>query len=72
MKISVTKEGDLELKEVYNSIVLITEDKDTLAICMRDTGFEFKYGDNWYSAQGGLVTKMMFSPDEQETKKKKG
>lgn len=66
MKVTADKKGNIELREVFSGVTLVTEDKEKLSICMRDTGFEFNYGGNWYSAKDGLVTKMMFSPAEQE------
>ena len=48
MKISVTQNKEIQLEEVYNSIVLKTKDGEEIAICMRDSGFEFRYQDNWY------------------------
>lgn len=58
MKITVNEHRDIQLEEVYNSIVLKTRDGEEMAICMRDSGFEFKYQGEWYSAQQGLIKKM--------------
>lgn len=41
MKIE-TKENQIILKEVYNSITLETTEGKQLHICMRDTGYEMK------------------------------
>ena len=41
MKIE-TKENQIILKEVYNSITLETSEGKQLHICMRDSGFEMK------------------------------
>lgn len=41
MKIE-TKEDQIILKEVYNSITLETREGKQLHICMRDMGFEMK------------------------------
>jgi hypothetical protein len=53
MKISVTQNKEIQLEEVYNSIVLKTKDGEEIVICMRDSGFEFRYQDNWYFAKEG-------------------
>ncbi len=53
MKITVTQNKEIQLEEVYNSIVLKTKDGEEIAICMRDSGFEFRYQDNWYFAKEG-------------------
>jgi hypothetical protein len=53
MKISVNQNKEIQLEEVYNSIVLKTKDGEEIAICMRDSGFEFRYQDNWYFAKEG-------------------
>jgi hypothetical protein len=48
MKIE-TKENQIILKEVYNSITLETREGKQLHICMRDMGFEMKVDDGeWY------------------------
>lgn len=44
MKIE-TKENQIILKEVYNSITLETKEGKQLHICMRDMGFEMKIND---------------------------
>lgn len=58
MKIEVNKQGDLSLKEVYNSIELETKDGEILSICMRDSGFEFTYGRIVWEAKGGRITQL--------------
>jgi hypothetical protein len=55
MKIDVTSEGDMVFKDVYTGIGLITKDKETFSICMRDSGFEFNYEGTWYEAKNGVV-----------------
>lgn len=59
MRITSNEDGTIELTEVYNTIVLKTDSGESLAICMRDSGFEFKYQGKWYSAKGGEVTQMI-------------
>ncbi len=65
MKIGVDQDCNIELKEVFNSIVLKTQDNEKMAICMRDSGFEFNYQGQWYSAQKGIVS--MKKTDIKET-----
>ena len=73
MKLSVSEDHDIILKQVYNSIVLITDSGEEMAICMRDGGFEFKYnGDWWRACQGEVVNQSKLSreaptqPQEEE------
>lgn len=48
MKVEII-EGQLVLKEVYNSITLETREGKQLHICMRDFGFEVKIGEGpWH------------------------
>jgi len=55
MKITVLEDRTIQLEEVFNSIVLKTDQGEELSICMRDSGFEFKYQDKWYFAKEGYV-----------------
>lgn len=55
MKITVNQNKEIQLEEVYNSIVLKTKNDEEIAICMRDSGFEFRYQDNWYFAKEGTL-----------------
>ena len=43
MKIEVNENGNIQLEKVFNPIVLISDDKEKLIICMRDSGFEVQY-----------------------------
>ena len=59
MRIEIDQGGNFVLKEVFTSVVLRTSSVPTpeeFAICMRDSGFEFKYDGRWYEAKGGEVT----------------
>ena len=55
MKIEVDENGAMVLKEVYNPIVLKSADGETLAVCMRDSGFEFFYEGIPYYAKKGMI-----------------
>jgi hypothetical protein len=61
MEILRDKEGNVTLKEVFNPLKLETESGDTLLVTMRDSGFEFKYGDKWFRATSGTVREMKTS-----------
>lgn len=52
MKIEVNEQGSLVLKEVYNSIILETEEGNKFAICMRDDTVEMTVAgsDKWFRA----------------------
>ena len=62
MEITTDENGTIVLKSFYNSILLDHGNPETIAICMRDTGFEFKYFRKWYSAQGGVIKEMAEQP----------
>lgn len=55
MKLTVTEDNTIQLENVFNSIVLKTPSGEEMAICMRDSGFEFKYQGEWYFAKEGYV-----------------
>ena len=61
MKLETTGDGQITLKEVYTGIRLVSDDQEEFAICMRDSGFEFKYDGNWWEAKGGYI-RMMGAP----------
>jgi len=57
MKIEVMESGNLKLKEVYNGLILETEEGNQISVCMRDDTFEInvmpkdkKHCDNWHRA----------------------
>jgi len=70
MRITSNMDGIIELTEVYNTIALTSDSGESFAICMRDSGFEFKYQGEWYSAKAGEVSKVyhiqMFNSNNQE------
>jgi hypothetical protein len=61
MKLSVNEKRTIELENVFNPIKLVTEEKEELTICMRDSGFEFNYNGTLYSAQNGILREMQSS-----------
>lgn len=58
MKVTVKEDYTIQLEQVFNPIVLKTADGEEIAICMRDSGFEFKYQGASYSAKNGRVEHM--------------
>ena len=52
MKISVLEDYTMVLKEVFNSVVLETEEGNRFAICMRDDTVEMTVAgsDKWFRA----------------------
>ena len=68
MKIAVNENSDIVLTEVFSGVLFKSSDKEEFGICMRDTGFEFNYGGNWYEAKQGVIKKMVSSITEYDTK----
>lgn len=58
MKISVDEDSNILLEEVFSGIGLKTADGETMGICMRDSGFEFNYNGQKFSAQNGFIRKL--------------
>lgn len=52
MKIEINEQGQHVFKEVFNSIILETEEGNKFAICMRDDTVEMTVAgsDEWYRA----------------------
>lgn len=52
MKIEVNEHGQFVLKEVYNTLLLKTEEGNTFGICMRDDTVEMSIAgsDKWFKA----------------------
>ena len=56
MKIEVTEQYNILLKEVYNGVILETNAGESIVLCMRDTGFEIQYeGRKYLTKQGRIV-----------------
>jgi hypothetical protein len=58
MKIEVNENRQMVLKEVFTGVGLETADKESMNICMRDSGFEFTYEGKDYSAQRGVIQRI--------------
>jgi len=59
MEITVNKHYELTFKKVYNEIVFQTDDGEEMVLCMRDSGFEFVYQGQHYSAKEGTIEKVI-------------
>lgn len=55
MKVTTNEHGIIQLEDVVIGIDLKTQDGEKMAICMRDSGFEFRYQGEWYFAKEGFV-----------------
>lgn len=55
MKIFINEDSKIQLEQVFNPIVLQTNSGEQMIICMRDSGFEFCYQGEWYSAKECVV-----------------
>ena len=55
MDIHVDVDGTLKIKKAFGGLMLETEHGEEMGICMRDTGFEFKYNGEWWEAKNGQV-----------------
>jgi len=58
MKIETTINGELQLTEIFDPIILKTKDGSKFNICMRDGGFEINFNGAKYSAQGDTIIQM--------------
>ena len=63
--ITIPEQGEV-IRHVYNSIVFESNDGEQLALCMRDSGYEFKYEGVWYEAKNGKVNPLTQPPKDQE------
>jgi len=55
MRLETNENGTIVLTEVYNGIELVSKENEKFSICMRDSGFEFKYQGKWFEAKNGIV-----------------
>jgi hypothetical protein len=63
MKVEVTEDCGILLKEVFNGVKFETEEGEVLTVCMRDGGFEIGVGINKipnkrYSIQKGFIERL--------------
>lgn len=75
MKIDVTEDSVIRLTEVYNGVLFEADKDETLAVCMRDGGFEIGIsglGDKkptWYVIKGGEIS-LLARPEDMEAPSK--
>ncbi len=55
MRLTVDSQGDILLEKVFSGVSFKTAAGETLAVCMRDAGFEVNYQGRWWSLQNGSV-----------------
>lgn len=55
MKIEVLPDYNIVLKEVFSGVLFVSPDREEFGICMRDSGFEFRYAGTWYEAKNGTL-----------------
>lgn len=63
MKVTVNEQKVIQLEELFNGITLKTPDGEEMHICMRDSGFEFIYESQKYSAQKGIIQEVNIKTD---------
>lgn len=66
MKVTVNEQKVIQLEEIFNGITLKTPDGEEMNICMRDSGFEFTYQNQRYSAQKGIIQEVNIKTDSNE------
>jgi hypothetical protein len=62
MKITTIGNGQIQIEELFNGVVLKNDSGETLEICMRDSGFEFRYNNKNYFAKDGYLEPFHVSP----------
>jgi hypothetical protein len=58
MKITVTKNYQIKLEEVFDPVVLEASSGQKMSVCMRDHGFEIEYGGRFYSLNKGEIKQL--------------
>ena len=58
MELTTGELSAIEIRKVYNEIILVTNDDEKMIIVMRDSGFEFMYQGTKYSAKEGVLKKV--------------
>jgi hypothetical protein len=53
MKVEISENGNLILKEIFCPIGIKTPDGETLILMMRDSGFEVCYENKWFTIHQG-------------------
>jgi len=55
MKIEVSENNNIILREIYNPIGIKTNDGETIILMMRDSGFEIFYENQFFEMKKGKV-----------------
>ncbi len=55
MRIETGEHGEMVLKEIFGGITLISASGEKLHICMKDSGFEFMYSNQFFECKRGEV-----------------
>lgn len=63
MKLDVTEDRTIRIREAYNSVMFETKEGEQLVVCMRDGGFEIGTRDpnvkkgpyTWHGVHGGVI-----------------
>ena len=55
MKIQAGEDYTLIVTEVYNGLLLKTEEGQELGVCMRDGAFEVSINGHWYTARDSTI-----------------
>jgi len=55
MVLGTNDKGFIELRKVFNPIILISDTGEKLSICMRDSGFEILYGKKRIDMKEGSI-----------------
>ena len=59
MELTVNEQGVIQIEKLFNGVTLKTPSGEILSICMRDSGFEFIYQEQKYSAQNGVIKEIV-------------
>ena len=58
MRIEISPDRELVIKEVFSGVLLISDSGEEMGICMRDSGFEFTYAGAYYEAKTGKLSRL--------------
>lgn len=54
----IDTESNVTITKVYIGLRIVSDVGEVMSVCMRDGGFEFKFGDSWYTARNGEIRKV--------------
>lgn len=67
MQITTNEQGNIQLTGVYNPLDLVSNSREKLTVCMRDSGFELTYNGITIECKNGRVIEMNTAGTEQTT-----